>query len=126
MYTAMLLSGNDEYDPTKSGFKTEQEAEDYIGEHICSVCAEEVKNGGFLSGYENDGWQEIGGPLETACGEEWCIITDEQFEQLCKKAEDESSEFVNPTQAYLTNQYEKYKVDKDTLRELIITDKIQR
>lgn len=41
-YTALKLSATKEYNPTKSGFETEDLAWDYIAEHRCDICRVEM------------------------------------------------------------------------------------
>lgn len=61
-YTALKLSATKEYNPTKSGFETEDLAWDYIAEHRCDICrAEEGTDDPMF-----------------ACDGEWMVITDEE------------------------------------------------
>lgn len=112
MYAVILLSGDGEYD--KSGFSTEQEAEDYIFEFLCDSCQQAVRDKGFFTGNRNcpEEWYEITSPLQTSCGAEWAMMTDEEYEDICKSSENGD---LSEPQEYLTRQYEKYKVDKDNM-----------
>jgi hypothetical protein len=112
MYAVILLSGDGEYD--KSGFASEQEAEDYIFEFLCDSCQQAVKDGGFPYKHRDEAeeWYEITNPLQTSCGAEWAMMADEEYEDICKSSE--TGDLSEP-QEYLTRQYEKYKVDKDNM-----------
>lgn len=108
MYAVILLSGDGEYD--KSGFATEQEAEDYIFEFLCDSCQQAVKDKGFTHKFRDgsEEREEIISVLQTSCGAEWAMMTDEEYEDICKSSE--TGDLSEP-QEYLTRQYEKYKVD---------------
>ena len=87
MYAVILLSGDGEYD--KSGFATKQEALDYINEFLCDPCQQQVKDGGFFTGnpkFPNE-WLEVDNVLDTSCGAEWALMTDEEYEDICKSCE---------------------------------------
>lgn len=106
MYAVILLSGDGEYD--KSGFATEQEAEDYIFEFLCDSCQKEVRDAGFFPNDNEDAeeWWEITSVLHTSCGAEWAIMTDEEYNDISKSSENGD---LSEPQEYLTRQYEKYK-----------------
>ena len=86
-YTAVYLPSSESgYDPTKSSFPSFNEAEGYILEHICKGCGEEVGLGYCENEWEEDGVatvdrEEITSPLDTSCGAEWFIITDDQYNE---------------------------------------------
>lgn len=67
-YTAIHLSGNDDHDYTKSGFLSEQAAEHYIALALCKGCREDIV-------IDNETI------LGTACGCEWGIADDKEFEE---------------------------------------------
>jgi len=65
-YTAIKLSSSSNgYDPTKSGFETEDAAWDYIASMRCNLCVAEE------SMPEED---QI-----FACDAEWMVLTDEDY-----------------------------------------------
>ncbi len=43
-YTALKLSASEDNDPSKSGFKTEELAWEYVESHRCRMCKEEALN----------------------------------------------------------------------------------
>lgn len=106
MYTVISLSGDGEYD--KSGFTSKQEALDYIFEYLCDACQQGVKDGGYWvgPGIDPDDWWIIDNSLETSCGAEWALITDEEYADICKSSEDSN---LGVSKEYLTRQYKKYK-----------------
>ncbi len=63
-YTALKLSSSsNDYDPTKSGFETEELAYEYIKSHRCELCeSEEGKEDAIF-----------------ACDAEWMTLTDEEM-----------------------------------------------
>ena len=87
MYTVISLSGDGEYD--KSGFASKQEAFDYIFEYLCDICQQDVKDGGYWAGPRDDPneWWPVDNPLETNCGAEWAMMTDEEYEDITSTAE---------------------------------------
>jgi hypothetical protein len=52
MFIAILLSAYEDYDPSKGGFETREDAMEYIKEHLCSSCLEALENGGI---YDENG-----------------------------------------------------------------------
>ena len=68
-WTAIYLPVSDNYEGlTKSGFVSEEEAWKYVGEHVCSMCLDDIENG------------KCDEPSETSCGAEWLVITDKYFD----------------------------------------------
>lgn len=69
-WTAVYLPAkSDGSDPTKMGFASEKEAWDYIGERLCKLCKADLAS-------DDDDYEE---PVDTPCGAEWVVITDEDF-----------------------------------------------
>jgi len=64
-----------------SGFATEELAEEYIKDFLCSLCRKDLERGcePEIPGC-SDKW-EIRSPLDTACGAEWIIISDEEYKE---------------------------------------------
>ena len=97
-YTAVYLPRSESgYDPTRSSFKSFEEAEKHILDHICPDCTQMVEIGYHEYSFDEDDGSEttdretIDSPLDTSCGAEWFIITDDQY--------NESEEFEDLLQA---------------------------
>lgn len=91
MYTAACLS-NDE--KSKGGFQTVEQAETYVGQHLCKICKDELKAGEVVIEEEND-IIKITSPMVTPCGAEWLIVQEEawltgDFEDVLKEAAHEN------------------------------------
>ena len=76
MYTAVCLS-NVNYDQT--GFESVDDARAYIAGFICEDCELDLQNGGC---YHEGQWIEVKDVMQTECGYEWFIITDEDYEDV--------------------------------------------
>lgn len=59
--------------PSKSGFRSEEEAWDYVRTQICSLCIEELELG-HGEVFEGDPPRIIDHPQKTGCGAEWSVI----------------------------------------------------
>jgi len=78
-FTATCLV-NDEFD--QSGFDTKAEAIKYIEALICEMCIDELKKGYVCiveDGVETR--QELKDVLDTSCGQNFLVVTDEAFEK---------------------------------------------
>lgn len=83
-WSAIQMSASDDYDDSKSGFKTYGEALQHIYKHSCEFCRKEVDEGGFPYEHQDkDGkviseneWCLVVNALGTACGAEWDILPD--------------------------------------------------
>ncbi len=75
-FTAMWLAASENFELTKSGFNTEDEALAYITENICKVCQNLI--GTTTDEYDSGYYYEDA--LATDCGAEWCIVTDKEYE----------------------------------------------
>jgi hypothetical protein len=73
-FTALHMSG----DLTKGGM-TYRESCDYIESVSCGTCTKDVERGGYAC---DGGWFLTMDILDTPCGEEWRIITDDEFKNL--------------------------------------------
>jgi len=88
-WTASHLSANDEYDGSKSGL-TYDEALNHVLQHACSLCKQEVEDGGYCYEHQDSEgnvvddqeWSVVFDIMDTACGAEWMIETDEHDENL--------------------------------------------
>lgn len=82
MFTASCLSNDD---LSQSGFSSKREAESYIVSFICEECNKDLQQGYQIISYEDDSGEEvteqyeINSPINTDCGAEWLIMTDEEY-----------------------------------------------
>jgi hypothetical protein len=100
-YEAIYLPACSEgKNPSKGGFKTEEEAIEYVKKHLCSYCKDDLENGYIILNY---GYKKekmyITDALETSCGAEW--IVDEEDKDLLEIkqciTEEELAEVINKT-----------------------------
>ena len=75
-FAAVRLS-NGEYD--QKGFETEADADKYIQGLICNVCVSDLQKGFVV--YDDGEKEVIASVLDTPCGAEWLIISDEDYDE---------------------------------------------
>ena len=81
-YNAILLSASEDYDPSKYGFDSVNDALAHIKENLCKGCREDLERG-YIECAEcgnpaNKDIMEIESPLDTMCGAEWCIEDEDE------------------------------------------------
>jgi hypothetical protein len=83
MYTAVY---GPRWAESKSGFASEKAAEEYIKGRICEGCRDDVDRGWYNIGDPEDEYEpiEVESVLDTNCGAEWFIISDENWEAVAE------------------------------------------
>ena len=108
-WNACQLSASVDCDNSKNNLTYEQ-ALLHILEHSCSMCRDMVSNGGFWCEHEQDSngkivpkkeWDIVLDALDTMCGAEWIIETDEsdkliKYERLVEYIESAIDNFAEP------------------------------
>ena len=85
-FTAIRLSNSKD---TQWGFCSKEAAESYISKFLCESCEKEARTR-VRTGHWPDGEEfieNVSGVLDTDCGAEWGIITDEEFEKYKKSGD---------------------------------------
>lgn len=94
-YNALHMSATEEYDLSRYGFRTYEQAELYILQHICTTCHNDVHNKGRLIRYNNEEQlYQITTPLLTSCGAEWMIQVDWDQHKKIEKALQGACEYL--------------------------------
>lgn len=80
-YIAVYLPDG-EYDPTKRGFNSEEDAWNYIKECICSDCKQILVRGYELYKHKEEVDKiDCTHPCETACGCEWLVMKESDYDK---------------------------------------------
>tara|TARA_Y100000034_G_C6674161_1_gene296125 strand:+ start:187 stop:510 length:324 start_codon:yes stop_codon:yes gene_type:complete len=82
-FTAVYLpSRSDGECIDEMGFTTEEEALEYIKSWLCNWCLRDLSQGyADYGGKGKEDMLDIRCPLDTSCGAEWLIMTDEDYEK---------------------------------------------
>lgn len=84
-YTACYCPNLDS-EKTKSGFLDKQSAEEYIATFACKGCKHDLEQGFDEIEYEGEIIQfERNNILQTSCGAEWLVVTDDDWESFQKE-----------------------------------------
>jgi hypothetical protein len=75
-------------DKCKSGFPTEDAAEEYIKSWLCKGCKEDLERGHYEIGPDKNTEEadriEVENVFHTNCGAEWFVLSDEHWETYLK------------------------------------------
>jgi len=75
-------------DKCKSGFPTEEAAEEYIKSYLCKGCKDDLERGHYEIGPDKNIKEvdviEVENVFHTNCGAEWFVLSDEHWETYLK------------------------------------------
>ena len=78
MYTSVCLSNGDR---DQGGFEDKRLAMSYIAGWVCDGCNNDLKMGYFFIDPGCEHKEMVNDILDTDCGAEWLIITDEEYDE---------------------------------------------
>ena len=71
---------DDSIDPTRGGFKSEEEAWNYVTTHLCTSCTQALSDGyEIYSDGKQDHKAKITHPGGTSCGAEWLVALEDEY-----------------------------------------------